>query len=350
MHHKACYEALDRTLRDIKKKPSLPMGGIPVLLCGDFRQILPVVKGGTRPNVVNACLKKSYLWEHVIVFHLETNMRVALNNDPEQANFSEKLMCIGNGKVPIIDHPDIIEIPDGMCQKVDSMDELHQKVFPTITESPNHALDDRVILCALNARVNIHNNILYEKFESETEADERCYKSIDTVVNDGDEMDYPTELLNSIDISGLPPHLLKLKVGCPVIVLRNLDPPKIVNGTRATVNKLYDNAIEIIIMSSSFKVENFLLPRIPIIPTDVDLPFELKRLQFPVKLCFAMTVHKAQGQTFKTVGLDLMSPCFSHGQLYVAMSRTGNPKEMFSLFQNAKSTRNIVYSEVLEAE
>ena len=93
-----------------------------------------------------------------------------------------------------------------------------------------------------------------------------------------------------------------------------------------------------------------MLSRIPIIPTVVDLPFELKRLQFPVKLCFAMTVHKAQGQTFKTVGLDLMSPCFSHGQLYVAMSRTGNPKDMFSLFENEERTRNVVYSEVLEAE
>ena len=132
-----------------------------------------------------------------------------------------------------------------------------------------------------------------------------------------------------------------------MIVLRNLDPPKIVNGTRARVNNLYDNAIEIVIVSGSFKGETFLLPRIPIIPTDADLPFELKRLQFPIRLCFAMTVHKAQGQTFKTVGLDLMSPCFSHGQLYVAMSRTGNPMNIFSLFEKERKTRNVVYNEVL---
>ena len=154
-------------------------------------------------------------------------------------------------------------------------------------------------------------------------------------------------MLNSVDISGLPPHILKLKVGCPVIVLRNLDPPKIVNGTRARVSNLYDNAIEIDIMSGSFKDETFILPRIPMIPTDVDLPFALKRLQFPVRLCFAMSVNKAQGQTFKTVGLDLISPCFTHGQLYVAMSRTGNPEQMFSLFESSKRTRNIVYREVI---
>ena len=282
----------------------------------------------------------------LLFFILKKNMRVALNPDPNQANFSENLMHIGNGRVPVKDHPDIIEVPDGMCQRLDSIDELHQQVFPSINDPPNDSSNDVVILCPLTSRVKLHNEKLYEKFNRE-ETNEQCYKSVDTVVNEGDEMDYPTELLNSVDIPGLPPHVLKLKVGCPVIVLRNLDPPKIVNGTRARVNNLYDNAIEIVIVSGSFKGETFLLPRIPIIPTDADLPFELKRLQFPIRLCFAMTVHKAQGQTFKTVGLDLMSPCFSHGQLYVAMSRTGNPMNIFSLFEKERKTRNVVYNEVL---
>jgi ATP-dependent DNA helicase PIF1 len=47
-----------------------------------------------------------------------------------------------------------------------------------------------------------------------------------------------------------------------------------------------------------------------------DLPFSFKRLQFPVKVSFAITINKAQGQTFKYVGIDLRTECFSHGQLY----------------------------------
>ena len=49
-------------------------------------------------------------------------------------------------------------------------------------------------------------------------------------------------------------------------------------------------------------VLDIIIPRIPLIPT---LPFEFRRLQFPVALCFAMTINKSQGQTFKAVGVDL---------------------------------------------
>jgi ATP-dependent exoDNAse (exonuclease V) alpha subunit len=65
------------------------------------------------------------------------------------------------------------------------------------------------------------------------------------------------------------------------------------------------------------------LHRIPIIPKDV--PIQFKRLQFPIRLAFAMTINKSQGQTMSICGLDLSTPCFSHGQLYVACSREGKP-------------------------
>ena len=73
MTHKSAYEAVDHTLQDITGVQQ-PMGGIPTLLCGDFRQILPVVKSGTRSNIVNDSLKTSHLWCHVTVKHLTTNM------------------------------------------------------------------------------------------------------------------------------------------------------------------------------------------------------------------------------------------------------------------------------------
>ena len=58
MTNKFSFEALDRTLKDLTGK-SQPMGGMCMLLCGDFRQILPVIQDGTRNNIVNSCLKKS---------------------------------------------------------------------------------------------------------------------------------------------------------------------------------------------------------------------------------------------------------------------------------------------------
>ncbi|UYV68975.1 hypothetical protein LAZ67_6001872 [Cordylochernes scorpioides] len=78
--------------------------------------------------------------------------------------------------------------------------------------------------------------------------------------------------------------------------------------------------------------------RIPIISSD--LPFHFKILKFPVKLCFAMTINKAQGQALKWAGIDLQVPCFSHGQLYVACSRVSSSKKLFILAPNG-STKNI---------
>lgn len=78
-----------------------------------------------------------------------------------------------------------------------------------------------------------------------------------------------------------------------------------------------------------------------------DYPFAFKRLQFPVKISFAMTINKAQGQTFKYVGLHLEKDCFSHGQLYVGLSRSGNADNQFICIPRGNRTKNIVYSEVL---
>ncbi|XP_063921237.1 uncharacterized protein LOC135136038 [Zophobas morio] len=75
------------------------------------------------------------------------------------------------------------------------------------------------------------------------------------------------------------------------------------------------------------------------VPTD--LPFTFKRLQFPVRLAFAMTINKAQGQSLRVAGLNLGSPCFSHGQLYVACSRVGTPKTL----RKWRSSKNVIYLE-----
>jgi ATP-dependent DNA helicase PIF1 len=123
-----------------------------------------------------------------------------------------------------------------------------------------------------------------------------------------------------VDLPCKPPHNLQLKVGSPVILLRNLIPPWLCNDTRLVVKKLMKNVIEAIILNGKFRGENVLLPRIPIIPTDV--PIQFKHLQFPIRLALAMTINKFQGQTMSVCSLDLSTSCFSHGQLYVTCSRT----------------------------
>ena len=84
------------------------------------------------------------------------------------------------------------------------------------------------------------------------------------------------------------------------------------------------------------------------VSTDGKYPFEWKRRQFPLRLAFAMTITKSQGQTLKLVGVCLVQDCFSHGQLYVAMSRVGSPDALKYFLPPGHDCRaiNIVYSEI----
>ena len=126
MTNKLAFEALDRTLRDLTGKDQ-PMGGMCMLLCGDFRQILPVIQGGTRGNIVDSRLK---VWDHVVVKHLHTNMRVHLHGDEAAGEFAGQLLAIGDGKYPIDNNPDIIQLPENIGTFACSVEELVSKVYP----------------------------------------------------------------------------------------------------------------------------------------------------------------------------------------------------------------------------
>jgi ATP-dependent DNA helicase PIF1 len=153
---------------------------------------------------------------------------------------------------------------------------------------------------------------------------EQCvYKSIDTITGDEEEVaNFPTEFLNTLKISGIPPHTLKLKVGAIIMLLKNIDSRRgLCNGTRLVIKQLRQNVIAAAISSGKNKGLCVFIPRMNMSPTDSDLPLTLNRLQFLVLLAFAVTINKSQGQTFDRVGILLQEPVFSHGQLCVAFSR-----------------------------
>lgn len=318
------------------------MGGVTVLLAGDFRQTLPVVPKGTRADEVKSCIKKSYLWPQVNILMLSKNMRAYLGGDESAGRFSDLLLRIGNGDFQSSDG--MITIPEELCTVVTTVQELLSKVYPDIIhihEKPIEWLCERAILTPKNDQAAAINDILLMSFEGE----EKVYTSIDTVVNTDDATNYPVEFLNSLKPPGLPYHKLILRVGTPIMLLRNLKPPKLCNGTRLQVKALHRNIVEATILTGCAKGETVFIPRIPLIPNDI--PFEFKRLQFPVKVCFAMTINKSQGQTLKFAGIDLREHCFSHGQFYVACSRVSSPNSLIVLAPNHRLVKNIVYKEVL---
>ncbi|GBM42939.1 hypothetical protein AVEN_140820-1 [Araneus ventricosus] len=118
----------------------------------------------------------------------------------------------------------------------------------------------------------------------------------------------------------------------------NLHRPSLFKGTRLCVKKLMPNIIEATIMTGHAAGENAFIPRILIMPSD--FPFQFKSLQFPVRLIFAISINKAQGQSLKVVGLDLLKSCFSH------CSRVRKAQNLYILTPNGR-TANIVYPEAL---
>ncbi|XP_050064351.1 ATP-dependent DNA helicase pif1-like [Aphis gossypii] len=340
MAHKYSLEALNRTMQDLNSNNKL-LGGAILLLSGDFRQTLSVIHRSTFADEINACLKQSFLWRSVETLRLTINMRVQLQN-PSAQIFSEQLLDIGNGKIELQPNTQCIKLPDNFCTVVQYKNELIQSIFPDIQNNYlNHEwLSQQAILAAKNVDVGEINFQVQQLLPGDLVS----FKSIDTVVDENESVNFLIEFLNSLDIPGMPPHNLRLKIGSPIILLRNLNPPQLCNGTRLVIKKITGNILEATILSGKFKGKVVLLPRIPMIPSDSTIPF--KRLQFPIRLAFAMSINKSQGQTMSICGLDLENPCFSHGQLYVACSRVGKPSNLFVLAKD-RLTKNIVHRLVL---
>ena len=147
MANKHCFEALDKSLRDIlrftnQNSDERPFGGMTVVLGGDFRQILPVITKGKREQIVNASIKRSYLWKHFEIFSLTENMRLkCLSEDPIQkqnvAEFAEWILQIGDGKKTNDEGDDWVKIPKDIIlhKGEDPKEEIVKSTYPNLQQN-----------------------------------------------------------------------------------------------------------------------------------------------------------------------------------------------------------------------
>jgi len=352
MQHRHVIECVDRSLCDLRGVDA-DFGGIPVLFVGDFRQTLPVVPHGSREHIVGATFCRSQLWGNIRVFKLETNMR--LGRDPICDQFAEWLLQIGAGIGMSAENE--VTLPEYMCCGNDMhllIDALYGELLdPTRDHAlPNDYFLDRTILSAKNVEVNEINSTVLASFTGET----TIYTSVDSVTEK--EYDYiPTEFLHTLDPSGFPLHQLELKNGAPLMLLQNLDPSHgLYSGTRMILVSSTQHVLQCrVLRKENEGVEGgdndiVLIPRMALDAPQDEFPVPLRHLQFPVRLAFSITINKSQGQSVKYVGLDLHTPVFSHGQLYVALSRCTHPHRVKAIFpqgQNSTLTTNVVFTEVL---
>lgn len=270
-----------------------------------------------------------------MVLNLTQNLRIN-SKIPNEQEFANLVLKIGNGEIETDENDNINFSTEYL---VPNLDNLISSIWPNFDLE---SLNDSVILAAKNEDVDFINNYVLNLINEP----EFIYYSADTLCNNLISTDYPTDFLNSLNFGSFPNHKLILKKNVPVILLRNLCPTLgLCNGTRLICKSFHQHVIEAEIATGSFKGQKVFLPRISLIPQDCAIEF--KRRQFPIKLAMSMTINKSQGQTLKHVGLFLKKPVFSHGQLYVALSRVTSKSNVKVFLGNTTFTKNIVYPEAL---
>ncbi|CAN1164071.1 hypothetical protein LINPERPRIM_LOCUS32980 [Linum perenne] len=193
MAHKHCIESLDRTLRDVmsrrdKTNADVPFGGITVVFGGDFRQTLPIIPKATRTQIINSSIKRSYLWQYMIVIRLTENMRL------------RQLECTSTEAT---------------------------QTYTQLSENIGNAdyFAKRAILAPFHEIVSQINNYMLDQSPGE----EMCYYSYDSIQSDcvnpsTAEEEFPVEFLNSLQIGNFPDHQkLEYQLYYYEILIKQLD-------------------------------------------------------------------------------------------------------------------------------
>ncbi len=187
-------------------------------MSGDFHQVLPVIPRGSRANIVSASIKNSYLWEFVDIFRLSENMRandvVAVHPDLGNHTFKNWLLCLGNNELETFDE-DYIKCPDMMVLPPADTQAMVVAIYPRLYEgqATNEYLHEHVILVPRNKEVSLINAMVLSYLPG-AQVD---FLSADSAEDTEVANTYPSEFLNTLEVSGMPSHKLSDALLSPLL-------------------------------------------------------------------------------------------------------------------------------------
>lgn len=341
MANRAVMACVEEVCRKVMENDE-PFGGKIVILLGDFRQTCPVIRRGTRAQVVNASIKSSPLWPLFTVRRLTQPIRNA--EDLEYADFVDR---IGDGAGPEITLP--------LLAVTHTTEDLINFVYPPAIISNPVACLRRSILAPTNMQVDQYNDIILKSVDGV----ERVYHGADTLKEVDDVgLVPPDSVLDYVSRHpppGFPHHKLTIKTGAVFRLMRNMSLDRgLVKNVRVVVIGLGNRLITVRLLrgvagitGDAMDSEDILIPRISF-TADLASGHTLLRKQFPLAPAYATTFNSCQGLTLDSVGVDLNRPVFSHGQLYTALSRIRHRSHAKVCLRPGETTTvNVTYNEIL---
>ncbi|KAL3096906.1 hypothetical protein niasHT_028962 [Heterodera trifolii] len=360
MQHRDVLEFVDRLLRSVAAQQfkDLPFAGKVVIIGGDWKQLAPVIPGGAEREQLEASVKNSQLFADFTTVRLRANHRLIAG----QQHYRAFLKRIGIGALNNMENR--VKLPSMMVQP--SRCALIDEIFPAeLLSKPLESwqqLSERAILCPLNRDTLQLNETIMDRLTT----DERVYYAVTLpVVDKTGEADLENiaadanhENLCRMTPPGVPEHILRVRVGAVMMITRNISLEEgLCNGTRVQVMELFDNIIQCRILTGThvgnehdLHAARFVFGGDPKAPHEG--PIKCERIQYPLRPGSVMTINKSQGQTLARVGVLLdTSQCFSHGQLYVALSRVRDSDNIrVCTTRSDLRVKNVVIRELLDEE
>jgi len=345
-----------------------------LIIQGDYRQIAPVIQNGKKEQIISASIYCSEMIKKFTKIEFTINLRLKNNNEIEQKRYGEMLLEIANGthfKHLGEKHTNqVYELFPNCSEEYDGETPICFNSIETTIESTDAIswitpdgfdplnISKNCILAVTNKQVDYWNTEVQKLNPNE----KHTLYSYDTFHEVDDPHGYiqemiTEEIMNKFSDNQAPTYQLELKINDICILLGNYNREDgLTKNTRVRIVNITRKLIKVVTINTDYPIFALIPRYIFYLKLPYNNSFKIMRKQFPLRLAYALTMNRSQGQEFEKLLIDLSEAAFTHGHLYVALSRI-RLKENLKIFCNQENlmdlycgfivTKNVVYNEIL---